>query len=158
VDVVITGPAVLEVGASALFLCSARCSPPCSFTWTFGGFTAPGGALDVTVNGGAAAASIGCRAENTFSGRTAAVNRTLAISGTARGGFTPRSFNSRRLTRCSSSSLLLVFRASLVRMLTTGGTSLGSRRRASCLTSVTLNQIKRLRHDAVCWSDNFLGF
>ncbi|XP_075932331.1 cell adhesion molecule CEACAM5-like [Anarhichas minor] len=78
--VVITGPRDLEIGVTASFVCSADCSPSCSFKWTVYGQTMAGSVIDITVNRQVSKESISCQAENTFTGETATVNVTVSVS------------------------------------------------------------------------------
>ncbi|KAF1372512.1 hypothetical protein PFLUV_G00266250 [Perca fluviatilis] len=79
-NVMIKGPDALEIGVTASFTCSAECTPSCSFTWTLYGKTVTGSGVDITVNRQVSEESISCQAENTFTGKTAAVNQTLSVS------------------------------------------------------------------------------
>nr|XP_040028917.1 hemicentin-2-like [Gasterosteus aculeatus aculeatus] len=79
-NVVIGGPAALEIGVTASFTCSAECSPSCTFTWTLYGGTMTGSVIDITVNRHVSSESISCQAENTFTGQTATANETLSVS------------------------------------------------------------------------------
>ncbi|KAM8909216.1 cell adhesion molecule CEACAM5-like isoform 2-T2 [Spinachia spinachia] len=79
-NVVISGPAALEIGVTASFTCQAECSPSCTFTWAVYGQTMTGSVIDITVNRHVSKESISCRAENTFNGDTATANETLSVS------------------------------------------------------------------------------
>ncbi|XP_037315789.2 hemicentin-2-like [Pungitius pungitius] len=79
-NVIIAGPAALEIGVTASFTCSAECFPSCTFTWTLYGQTMTGAVIDITVNRHVSEESISCQAENTFTGETATANETLSVS------------------------------------------------------------------------------
>lgn len=79
-NVVIEGPASLEIGVTATLACSADCSPSCSFQWTVYGKTMTGSVIDITVNRYISEESISCQAQNTFTGNTATTNETLRVS------------------------------------------------------------------------------
>ncbi|KAL3048081.1 hypothetical protein OYC64_006790 [Pagothenia borchgrevinki] len=79
-NVVIDGPASLEIGVTATLTCSADCSPSCSFQWTVYGKTMTGSVIDITVNRYISEESISCQAQNTFTGNTATTNETLSVS------------------------------------------------------------------------------
>ncbi|XP_022605296.1 hemicentin-1-like isoform X1 [Seriola dumerili] len=79
-NVVISGPDSLEIGVPASFTCSAECTPSCSFTWTVYGKNVTGSVIDISVNRHVSEESISCRAENTFTGKTAMISETLGVS------------------------------------------------------------------------------
>ncbi|KAA8579990.1 hypothetical protein FQN60_005525, partial [Etheostoma spectabile] len=80
-NVIIKGPYTLEIGVTASFTCSAECTPSCRFKWTLYGKTVTGSGIDITVNRQVSEETISCQAENTFTGKTVAVKRTLSVSG-----------------------------------------------------------------------------
>ncbi|KAK5848798.1 hypothetical protein PBY51_008490 [Eleginops maclovinus] len=79
-NVVIKGPASLEIGVTASLTCSAECTPSCSFQWTVYGKTMTGSVIDITLNRYISEESVSCQAQNTYTGQMATTNETLSVS------------------------------------------------------------------------------
>ncbi|KAK0144440.1 Hemicentin-1 [Merluccius polli] len=76
----ITGVTIVTVGVPYAFLCSASCTPACSFSWTRGNQTSEGAELTLQLKALSPRELVTCMALNPATGRTATISKTMAVT------------------------------------------------------------------------------
>lgn len=80
-NLTISGPNSVQVGVKATFECSAVCTPACVYTWDVYGRTLHGSTIDFTISRYVATETLTCTAQNVVTGKRAAMNETLDVTG-----------------------------------------------------------------------------
>ncbi|XP_028304074.1 uncharacterized protein LOC114464216 [Gouania willdenowi] len=80
----IKGPDVVEIGQEYQFVCTTGCHPPCRYVSSVGSNAVRGNVIDMTVDQPLKSITIKCEAQNTASGLTVTVFKTVRVAGVHR--------------------------------------------------------------------------